>query len=97
MRQPSHVTAPAPRCEPGSRPDDTVELTVGMPCLNEAATIETCIRKALSFFTCDEIRGEVVVGDNGSTDGSRRSPAAAAPASSTCLPAATVRLSTRPS
>ncbi|MBH9578384.1 glycosyltransferase family 2 protein [Inhella proteolytica] len=47
-----------------------IELTVLMPCLNEALTVETCIRKALSFFRRAGINGEIVVADNGSTDGS---------------------------
>ena len=41
-----------------------------MPCLNEAATIERCIRKAHDFLRQHQIAGEVVVGDNGSIDGS---------------------------
>jgi glycosyltransferase involved in cell wall biosynthesis len=47
------------------------ELSVVMPCLNEAATIATCIRKVLSSFERLDIDGEVVVADNGSTDGSQ--------------------------
>src|SRR5438309_8048029 len=47
-----------------------VEVSVVMPCLNEAETIETCIRKALSFFAGSSVSGEVVVADNGSSDGS---------------------------
>jgi len=42
-----------------------------MPCLNEAETLETCICKALSFFRESHVVGEVVVADNGSTDGSQ--------------------------
>ena len=48
-----------------------VELTIVMPCLNEALTLETCIRKAQAFLAESGIRGEVVIGDNGSTDGSQ--------------------------
>ncbi len=47
------------------------ELSVIMPCLNEALTLETCIRKARSFLDHSGVRGEIVVGDNGSTDGSQ--------------------------
>ena len=47
-----------------------VELTIVMPCLNEAETLETCIRKARSFLDRSGIAGEIVIGDNGSTDGS---------------------------
>jgi glycosyltransferase involved in cell wall biosynthesis len=46
------------------------ELTVLMPCLNEAETLETCIVKALAFFAKFGIDGEVLIADNGSTDGS---------------------------
>src|SRR5271170_8171428 len=46
------------------------ELTIVMPCLNEAETLEKCIMKARSFLDRSGIDGEVVVGDNGSTDGS---------------------------
>jgi hypothetical protein len=41
-----------------------------MPCLNEAATLEKCIRKAHDFLRRNRVVGEVVIGDNGSTDGS---------------------------
>src|SRR6187200_2320273 len=41
-----------------------------MPCLNEALTLESCIRKAQSFFARAGVAGEIVVADNGSTDGS---------------------------
>ena len=54
------------------------ELSVVMPCLNEARTIGTCIRKAQVAFERIGIAGEVVVADNGSTDGSRRSPKSSA-------------------
>jgi glycosyltransferase involved in cell wall biosynthesis len=49
---------------------DELELSVVMPCLNEADTLETCIRKAQRAMNEHGIRGEVVVADNGSTDGS---------------------------
>jgi hypothetical protein len=47
-----------------------VELTVVMPCLNEAETVSTCVRKALAFLARNSIDGEVIVADNASTDGS---------------------------
>ena len=47
-----------------------MELTILMPCLNEAETIATCINKARGFLNRTRIEGEVVVADNGSTDGS---------------------------
>ena len=54
--------------EPSLQP----ELTVVMPCLNEAQTIGICIRKAQESFARIGIAGEVVVADNGSTDGSQQ-------------------------
>ncbi|MGA3160845.1 MAG: glycosyltransferase family 2 protein [Terracidiphilus sp.] len=42
-----------------------------MPCLNEAETLATCIRKAQGYLRRSGISGEIVVGDNGSTDGSQ--------------------------
>ena len=42
-----------------------------MPCLNEAETVATCVRKAVQFIADSGIGGEVVVADNGSTDGSQ--------------------------
>jgi glycosyltransferase involved in cell wall biosynthesis len=48
-----------------------VELSVVMPCLNEAETLETCIRKAQGAMREHKIAGEVVIADNGSTDGSQ--------------------------
>jgi glycosyltransferase involved in cell wall biosynthesis len=50
----------------------TVELSIVMPCLNEAETLETCIRKAQSFLQRSGVSGEIVIGDNGSTDGSQQ-------------------------
>ena len=47
-----------------------IELSVVMPCLNEAETLETCILKAQQAFQEANIAGEVIVADNGSTDGS---------------------------
>ncbi len=51
---------------------DELELTILMPCLNEAETLATCIRKAQGFFDRTGIAGEIVIADNGSTDGSRQ-------------------------
>lgn len=47
-----------------------IELSVIMPCLNEGETLESCIRKAQHAFREGGISGEVIVADNGSTDGS---------------------------
>lgn len=45
-----------------------IEVSVVMPCLNEAETLETCIRKAQRALEKANITGEVVIADNGSTD-----------------------------
>jgi len=47
------------------------ELSVVMPCLNEAETLAVCIKKAQDYFNREGINGEVVIADNGSTDGSQ--------------------------
>jgi glycosyltransferase involved in cell wall biosynthesis len=51
---------------------DEIELTILMPCLNEAETIAVCVEKALAFLAARGVSGEVLVADNGSTDGSRK-------------------------
>lgn len=51
-------------------PLSAVELTIVLPCLNEAETLGTCIRKARASLLRLGVVGEVVVADNGSTDGS---------------------------
>jgi glycosyltransferase involved in cell wall biosynthesis len=48
-----------------------IELTILMPCLNEAETLGACVRQARQFLADNKIDGEVLVADNGSTDGSR--------------------------
>lgn len=48
-----------------------IELTIVMPCLNEAETLKVCIDKAMKYLNDNNISGEVVIGDNGSTDGSQ--------------------------
>jgi glycosyltransferase involved in cell wall biosynthesis len=49
----------------------SVEVSILMPCLNEAETIEVCVRKARQYLDSRNISGEVIVADNGSTDGSQ--------------------------
>jgi glycosyltransferase involved in cell wall biosynthesis len=49
---------------------EEIEVTVVMPCLNEARAVGTCVAKALRTLQEMNVRGEVVVTDNGSTDGS---------------------------
>ncbi|MCC7400412.1 MAG: glycosyltransferase family 2 protein [Chitinophagaceae bacterium] len=46
------------------------ELSIIIPCLNEAATLGFCLEKASSFIRENKIDGEIIVADNGSTDGS---------------------------
>lgn len=48
------------------------ELSVVMPCLNEAETLAVCIQKTQSFFARENVAGEVIIADNGSTDGSQQ-------------------------
>ena len=50
--------------------DRDVELTILMPCLNEAETIATCIDKAQGFLARSGVAGEILIADNGSSDGS---------------------------
>ncbi len=47
------------------------ELTILMPCLNEAETLATCIIKAVEYLERSGVSGEIVIADNGSTDGSQ--------------------------
>jgi glycosyltransferase involved in cell wall biosynthesis len=53
-----------------SRAAEPLELTILMPCLNEAETIGICVRKAKAYLSRTGITGEILVADNGSTDGS---------------------------
>jgi glycosyltransferase involved in cell wall biosynthesis len=55
----------------------TMELTILMPCLNEALTVGVCVRKALAYMHAHGVQGEILVADNGSTDGSQALAAAA--------------------
>ncbi len=56
----------APQTRPGAP-----ELTIVMPCLNEAETLAKCIEKARRGLEQAGVRGEILVADNGSTDGSQ--------------------------
>lgn len=60
------VATPTPAAESGH----DVDVTVVMPCLNEADGVGICVVKALSGFQANGLRCEVLVVDNGSTDGS---------------------------
>lgn len=50
--------------------DDPIEVSVVIPCLNEADTLASCLCKAHESLTAAGVRYEIVVADNGSTDGS---------------------------
>jgi glycosyltransferase involved in cell wall biosynthesis len=57
-------------------PKNDCELTILMPCLNESETLRVCIEKAKLFLNMYSVKGEVLVADNGSADGSREIAAA---------------------
>ena len=52
-------------------PDNACELSIVMPCLNEASTLAICIDKARAFLQSHDVHGEIIIADNGSTDGSQ--------------------------
>ncbi|MGB3239074.1 MAG: glycosyltransferase family 2 protein [Geitlerinemataceae cyanobacterium] len=54
----------------GDRQMEILELSIVMPCLNEAETLGMCIQKARDYLHKHDIAGEIIVADNGSTDGS---------------------------
>jgi hypothetical protein len=59
------------RLTSGAARPRALELTILMPCLNEAETVATCVAKAVGFLKRSGVQGEVVIADNGSTDGSQ--------------------------
>jgi glycosyltransferase involved in cell wall biosynthesis len=56
---------------PGKPTSDSPEISVVMPCLNEAETLAVCIQKATRCLGENSVTGEIIVADNGSTDGSQ--------------------------
>ena len=50
---------------------NAIEVSIIMPCLNEAETLATCIKKAQWFIAENDLAGEVIIADNGSNDGSQ--------------------------
>jgi glycosyltransferase involved in cell wall biosynthesis len=58
-------------CEDLASETSSPEVSVVMPCLNEADTLETCLTKAQRALCEHKIAGEIIVADNGSTDGSQ--------------------------
>jgi len=77
LTRPADVLSPSgahpDRAEPASPTKDlpTIELSVVMPCLNEADTIAVCVGKALKAIAEHGLDAEVLIADNGSTDGSQ--------------------------
>jgi hypothetical protein len=71
--EPTHDVEPRDAEMPGGQAleGQALELTILMPCLNEAETIEVCVRKARGFLERAGVKGEVLIADNGSTDGSQ--------------------------
>jgi glycosyltransferase involved in cell wall biosynthesis len=69
----AHLNSKAPPklAAPHSNSSTALELSVVMPCLNEGLTVGTCVRKAFDTMEQLGIQGEVIVADNGSTDGSQ--------------------------
>ncbi len=61
-----------PDVQPPADAAADVELSIVMPCLNEAETLAVCIRKAQKFLADNNVSGEVLIADNGSTDGSQQ-------------------------
>ncbi len=50
---------------------DNIAISIIMPCLNEAETLAVCVQKARAAIASTGLPGEVVIADNGSTDGSQ--------------------------
>jgi len=65
------MTTSKPVEEAEQTPTRVLELSIVLPCLNEAETLEVCVRKAKDSLDRLGVVGEVVVADNGSTDGSQ--------------------------
>lgn len=63
--------APDPGAAATAAAPPALELTILMPCLDEAETLATCVRKAQAFLAGSGVQGEVLVADNGSVDGSQ--------------------------
>lgn len=51
--------------------EERLELSIVLPCLNEAETLEACVKKAQRALSEGHIDGEIIIADNGSTDGSQ--------------------------
>ena len=71
LRSPLIITRIDAQVKKQAMTTEHFELTILMPCLNEAETVATCVEKAKGFLNRAGIQGEIVVADNGSTDGSQ--------------------------
>src|SRR5258705_9007483 len=71
IAQESTLTLQDPRTSRTEENGSRIEVSVVMPCLNEADTLGICIEKVRRTFEENNIRGEIVIADNGSTDGSQ--------------------------
>ncbi|MGN6185699.1 MAG: glycosyltransferase family 2 protein [Thermoanaerobaculia bacterium] len=65
------VASAANRSDASTPHDGDVEVSIVLPCLNEAITLPVCIRKAAAAIERHGLRAEIIVADNGSTDGSQ--------------------------
>jgi len=63
--------AQRPRRQAERKPPTAIEVSIVMPCLNEAETLAACIRKAQGAIEKQDLAAEIIVADNGSTDGSQ--------------------------
>src|SRR5690242_18428194 len=71
--RPQAVThAQASVVAPRTHSAKALELSIVLPCLNEAETVGICVRKAVDALRSSGIVGEVIVADNGSSDGSQQ-------------------------
>jgi glycosyltransferase involved in cell wall biosynthesis len=68
--QESPAETPSTNQPSAALPDSQLELSVVLPCLNEHETVALCVQKAVATLQSAGIDGEVIVADNGSTDGS---------------------------
>ncbi len=69
---PLTVAEPTSRRNSSPVPEEfSLELSIVMPCLNEAETLASCIKKAQRWLNRNHVAGEIIIADNGSTDGSQ--------------------------
>jgi glycosyltransferase involved in cell wall biosynthesis len=61
----------SPSIEITKTPEASVEFSIVMPCLNEAETLSVCIQKAQRSLSENNVAGEIIIADNGSSDGSQ--------------------------